>query len=107
VVATNDPSMQLAYTSNDAAAFRKRLTADSLSAVKNKIFPSADRTITLPVAARAAFIFCLLGVTILQRFGVNFVSATVNFSLIALYILLFYLQHVGSLPSVLLGFHCF
>jgi hypothetical protein len=87
--------MQLTDTSNHAAAFRKRVTADSLSGVKNKIFPSADRTITLSLAARATFIFCLLGITILQRFGVNFGFYTLNFSLISLYILLFYVLLSG------------
>jgi hypothetical protein len=93
--------MQIAYTSNQAAAFRKRVTADSLSAVKNKIFPSVDRTITLPVAARATFIFCLLGITILQRFGFNFGFYTVNFSLISLYILLFYLLLSGRVKMTI------
>jgi hypothetical protein len=87
--------MQLAYTSNNAAAFRKRVTANSLSAVNNEIFPSAERTIGLSVAARTTFIFCLLGITVLQRFGVNVGFYTVNFSLISMYILLFYLLLSG------------
>jgi hypothetical protein len=71
------------------------MTAASLSVEKNKIFPSVNRMITLPVAARATFIFCLLGITIFQRFGVNLGFYTVNFSLISLYILLFYVLLFG------------
>jgi hypothetical protein len=74
---------------------RLKVTTASLSVVKNTISPSVNRTVTLPVAARATFIFCLLGITILQRFGVNFGFYTVNFSLISLYVLLFYVLLSG------------
>ena len=47
------------------------------------------------MAARATFICCLLGITVLQRFGVNLGFYTVNFSLISLYILVFYVLLSG------------
>jgi hypothetical protein len=74
---------------------------DENTSYAENLILSKGYEVTLPVAARATFIFCFLGITILQRFGVNFGFYTVNFSLISLYVLLFYVLLSGRVKMAI------
>jgi hypothetical protein len=73
------------------------------ASVPVKDFPSVNGRIKLPRTTRLVFFLYLLGITVLQRFGLNLGFYTINFSLISVYLLLSYFLYSGwvkiSLPD--------